>query len=289
MANDPAETTAPAVLEQPPVYPYPFPLPPGTYSPPFFISAPPADPKNPPTNPKASGEPGNPYMFPYPPPGMFYIFPPVASRPQGTPAQAPAPAQSQAQSQPQPQPQPNSSDSDLKNVGGENGLHKLRAGVQALRRVRKKGLRRGPYKRRGRDGDSPPAAEPFITAPAAASESTSPSPSEWIAVGGPSTAAAASVLSATPFPVPPEGCSQPFYTPTGFVLAPPQPGAGEGTPPIPYFYPYPPFGTYPSPLQPAALTTGGLETNANGVAAAADGDNGDDKDAEGEDEVEATG
>ncbi|KAJ7708953.1 hypothetical protein B0H17DRAFT_369003 [Mycena rosella] len=151
--------------------------------------------------------------------------------------------------------------------------------VDGQRKERKRGVKRGPYKRRARGSDSPPAADSVTDTPAA--EGTGSPPGQWTAAHGPPPAPAGAPTP-VPLPAPPEGYPHPFYPPMGFVLMPPPPGAEEGAPPVPYFYPYPPFGMYTPPPQPQpAATQNGAEKKANGAAGESDT-----KDGEGEADAE---
>ncbi|KAJ7193523.1 hypothetical protein GGX14DRAFT_588456 [Mycena pura] len=261
MANDsPKGASAPAAEH--PAYPYPFPPPPGTYPPPFFTYPPPADPANPDSNGTAPA--GTPYVFPYPPPpGLFYTFPPTAF--------APPPHQPQASGSPSYRPKRNQVKMACTNCATackrcddqrpctrcqKYSLHD--SCIDGQRKERKKGIKRGPYRRRPKDGEN--GSVTFAEGEGAAAP-----PAEWnTSQGSPPPAAAATSPTPMvlppgavpqPFPVPPEGYPHPFYPPMGLFLGPPPPGSEEGAAPVPYFYPYPPFGMYPPP-PPGAVPAG---------------------------------
>ncbi|KAJ7869466.1 hypothetical protein B0H14DRAFT_280772 [Mycena olivaceomarginata] len=214
----------------------------------------PTDPANLDAN-GAPPPPGTPYMFPYPPPpGMLWAFPPAPqSQSPSTPSSASRPKRRQVKMA-----CTNCAQACKRCDDQRPCLRCQKYGmtdrcVDGQRKERRKGVKRGPYKRRVRDGDSLPASESFT-----AEVGAGPPAAEWTASHGPPPAPAAAAPSAPappappasaaapqPFPAPPKGYPHPFYPPMGFLLGPPPPGAEEGAAPVPYFYPYPPFRMYP--------------------------------------------
>lgn len=231
---------------------YPPPGPPG-YPPPFFPYPPPPDGSHGETG--HNGAPPAPYVMFGPPPGMMYAYPP----PQ--------------QGQPYP-PQPTSSAPSVTSRAKRKQVKMACTNcaaackrcdenrpcdrcqkysisdtcVDGQRKERKKGVKRGPYKRKNK-GDS---------------DGSSPYPGEWPAGSHPPTAAttAAALHAVTSYAHPPEGYYPVFYPPGGaFMPQPPHDGQPnpDGSPPhaaqppmMPYYlHPaaYPPFHPYP-PMYP---------------------------------------
>ncbi|KAJ7835739.1 hypothetical protein B0H14DRAFT_3461133 [Mycena olivaceomarginata] len=187
--------------------------PPESY-PPF-----PTDPANLDAN-GAPPPPGTPYMFPYPPtPGMF--TPSSASRPKHRQVKMACTNCAQA----------------CKRCDDQRPcLRCQKYGmtdrcVDGQRKERRKGVKRGA------SGHRPPCGgmdRLAWTAACACCRRPFCNPRH--------PAPPASAAAPQPFPVPPKGYPHPFYPPMGFLLGPPPPGAEEGAAPVPYFYPYPPFG-----------------------------------------------
>ncbi|KAK7039672.1 hypothetical protein R3P38DRAFT_3310935 [Favolaschia claudopus] len=289
MATEDATAKAPAAAAPPeqPVYAYPFASPAAgaTYPPPFFTFPPPTDAAHSESN---GAPPSGPYMVPYPGPpgGLFYTFPPAGFQPPpGQQPQAPVPTS----------PGPRPKRSQVKMACTNCAVACKRCDekrpctrcvkysladkcVDGQRKERKKGIKRGPYKRRPREGDSPPGS---FAADAGDGVAPAVAPAEWTNANGTpasaptpattvaptatisSTSATATALSPAPasgappasmpvphpFPVLPEGYQHTFYPPMGFVFAPP-PGAEEGAQPVHYLLPYTPFGVYPTMAAP---------------------------------------
>ncbi|KAJ7724169.1 hypothetical protein B0H14DRAFT_3519709 [Mycena olivaceomarginata] len=217
-------------------------LPPESY-PPF-----PTDPANLDAN-GAPPPPGIPYMFPYPPPsGMLWAFPPAP--------------QSQSPSAPSSASRPKRRQVKMACTNCAQACKRCDDQRPCLR-CQKYGMTdsAGPG-----TATSLPASESF-----AAEVGAGPPAAEWTASHGPppapaaappfctrATRAARSAAVPQPFPAPPKGYPHPFYPPMGFFLGPPPPGAEDGAAPMPYFYPYPPFGMYP-PLRKRRSGSGGAE------------------------------
>lgn len=264
-ANEQSSKAAPS--NQEPVYPppvvaytpsfngatYPTPPPPGPYPPPPFFAypPPPQDGSHGENGPNGAPPPG-PYMIPFPP-GMVYAFPP----PQGqvpVPPGAPVGSLTALTKPKRKQVKMACTNCAAACKRCDEGRPCERCQKYGIgescrdgqRKERKKGIKRGPYKRKNKNGE------------------------EWT----PATAQpAAATTSSAPIPVPqfasPEGYYGPIYYPTpgAFLPHPPHevPAGQEGSvptsgqPPVmPYFLPYPsypPYGhpaMYPGAIQPGA-------------------------------------
>ncbi|EIW54818.1 uncharacterized protein TRAVEDRAFT_60256 [Trametes versicolor FP-101664 SS1] len=225
---------------QPPPYGGHYPPPPGPY-PPFYAYPVPDPSHHDPNAPNgAPAQPVAPFFMavPPPPPGMVYAYPMPPT----------APGYPYAAGLPPPQPTPKAKRKQVKmactNCAGackrcdearpcdrcvKYGL--AETCVDGVRKERKKGIKRGPYKRKNRN-----------------------------ASGEPSTAGEGDQPVAAPagYPMPPEGYPFPFvYPPYGYMPPPadgqqhPE-GAPNGAPPMPHpvYPPYPtmyphPYGAYP--------------------------------------------
>jgi len=227
--------------------PYP-PGPPGAY-PPFFPYPPPPDGAH--TEGAQNGGPPAPYMMYAPPPGVMYAYPPHAQA-QSFGAPPPNPG-SQALSRPkrkQVKMACTNCAGACKRCNESRPCDRcIKYGivdtcVDGQRKERKKGIKRGPYRRKNKDGDSysgdwPPGSQP------------------------PASTAAAAVHAQYP---PPEGY-YPVYYPPGTFMHPHEGQSGpDGSPPhangqppmMPYYiHPggYPPFPHYPPIYPPQGVAT----------------------------------
>ncbi|KAK2461144.1 hypothetical protein APHAL10511_006671 [Amanita phalloides] len=212
---------------------YASPPPPGAYPPPFFAYPPPPDGNHGENGQNGVPPPGPPYMmaFPPPPPGMVYAFPPPQGQvPPGAPVPTP-PALTKPKRKQVKMACTNCAAACKRCDEGRPCERCMKYGISdtcrdGQRKERKKGIKRGPYKRKGKNGDT----EWVPTTQAAV---TNPSPMHSV---GPYS--------------PPECYYGPVYYPTpgAFLPHPPhevppgQEGTANGNPPImPYFLPaYPP-------------------------------------------------
>ncbi|KAF8830504.1 uncharacterized protein C8R40DRAFT_1167369 [Lentinula edodes] len=253
----PATATNSASASIPPQFPhfagaYPPTLPPGY--PPFFAYPPPNDGQ------QGEGNPAPlPYPLLYPPPGMVYAFPPPT-------APAATPASSVSNSRPkrrQVKMACTNCAAACKRCDEARPCERCKkygiadSCVDGQRKERKKGIKRGPYKRKNKSSE-----DNF--------EYTAQSPSE----GGewpqgspppPNTATTSGTLhSVAQFPPVPEGL-YPIYLPPGYTLPEPQPNVDGSAPSGPTLVPFyigsfapyglppgavfqlPPQGTHPPP------------------------------------------
>ncbi|KAL0960186.1 hypothetical protein HGRIS_011820 [Hohenbuehelia grisea] len=285
MATEQAKAPAPAqpqehVYSHPPpgMIPYPHfspasfppPPPPGTYPhpAPFFTYA--AGPHDP-AHPDPAGAAPPPYVYPYAP-GMMYAYPPPppAQGYTAPPASAPAPPASPTQRAKRKQVKMACTNcaAACKRCDESRPCERcVKYGiattcVDGTRKERKKGIKRGPYKRKnkntivesasftGPDGDAEwqPAGAPPQTN---GTNPTSPASTPNIAPAAPMQAIHPA------FTVPPEGYYPVFY-PNGFPAphapVPHEGDAVNGHPPpvMPFFVPagFPPFSAYPPPPHP---------------------------------------
>ncbi|KAJ3764073.1 hypothetical protein EV360DRAFT_77787 [Lentinula raphanica] len=282
MTTEQSKTASPATSEHPfpptanststSVPPHPFPhfaapyppaLPPG-YSP-FFAYPPPVSDGQ-------QGE-GNPAPLPYPllyPPGMVYAFPPQ-------PAPAPAPAvTSELNSRPkrrQVKMACTNCATACKRCDEARPCERCKKYgiadrcVDGQRKERKKGIKRGPYKRKNKSSEDNSGEYP-----------AQPSPEEWSqgSPTPPSTATTSTTIPVAPLPPVPEGLYQ-VYLPPGYALPDSQPNGDGSTPAGPTLVPFyiggfapygfppgavfqlPPPGTHPPPppaSQPATVEAG---------------------------------
>ncbi|KAL6300951.1 hypothetical protein BKA93DRAFT_498591 [Sparassis latifolia] len=258
-----------------PIAPYPpppsqynghYPPPPGAYAAQYYSFAPVADGSHDSSPP--NGHPGAPFLmaYPPPPPGLVYAY---AAPP---PGQAPAyPPFAPGLAIPQP-PRPKRKQVKMACTNCASACKRcnetrpcdrcVKYGitdtcVDGVRKERKKGVKRGPYKRKNRLGEGGDAGE-------ASGESSVPTPA---------------------YPMPPEGYYPWYYPPPGY-MQPPHDGQhpegtqnGNGQPMVPQFYPLhpiyapPPYGPYPGgaiPYPPPSLSPVGTmppAPAANGRAA----------------------
>ncbi|KAF9459667.1 hypothetical protein BDZ94DRAFT_1239046 [Collybia nuda] len=229
---------------------YPPPGPPGAY-PPYFAYPPPPEGTNG-ENGQNGAPPGPQYMmFPPPPPGMVFAYNPT----QGPGFNAPPTPQSLPALRPK-RKQVKMACTNCAAACKRCDEHRpcercTKYGVadtckDGQRKERKKGIKRGPYKRKNKGGpnDSPSYGDRDAEAPAGG---------EW-ATPTPGGTAAAIQAVAHQFP-PSEGYYPMFYPPHGQYIPPPpegQPGQegshGNGQPPMMPYYIHPgsyPPGTYP--------------------------------------------
>ncbi|KAI0287494.1 hypothetical protein BC826DRAFT_1044161 [Russula brevipes] len=261
MSGDQAKSTAtgadqntnPPALPQYPPQPFPgapYPPPPGAYT---WYYPPPAD-----TNGDPNGPPPGPYVM-FPPPGIMYGYPPPPAPTQGyAPFTTPTPAVATRAKRQQVKMACTNCASACKRCDEARPCQRCQkyglaeSCVDGVRKARKVGVKRGPYKRKSKL----PASEtsPYPGFPANG-EGSWASPSDQ-ANGAPPGGAPA----IAPQYIPPEGYwPYPYYPPPpGYVGPPPDAHAnGEGTPqgqpppPHPAYYPihagYPPVQIYPPP------------------------------------------
>ncbi|KAJ7795483.1 hypothetical protein B0H14DRAFT_3495884 [Mycena olivaceomarginata] len=173
--------------------------PPESY-PPF-----PTDPENLDAN-GAPPPPGTPYMVPYPPPpGMLWAFPPAPqSQSPSTPSSASRPKRRQVKMACTNCAQACKCCDDQRPCLRCQKYGMTDRCVDGQRKERRKGVKRGPYKRRIRDGDSLPASESFT-----AEVGSGPPAAEWTASHGPSPAPAAAAPSEPAPPAPPASAAAP--------------------------------------------------------------------------------
>ncbi|KAI0948153.1 hypothetical protein AcW1_009745 [Taiwanofungus camphoratus] len=236
-------------LQPPPIAPYPpqqynghYP-PPGAY-PPYYAYAPISDANHDPNAPNG-GPPHTPYLMPYPPPHPGIIYAYAAPPPgQGYPPFSPPPPPSQ------PVPRPKRKQVKMACTNCASACKRcdesrpcercVKYGLSdscrdGVRKERKKGIKRGPYKRKNRGSGSEPSVPGDPSAPP------------------------------VPYPPPPEGYYHPYFYPPGYVQAAHDGQAHpEGVPnsngqPMPHpqyysvpppMYPYPPYPGGPVPYAP---------------------------------------
>ncbi|KAF8623828.1 hypothetical protein AX15_006157 [Amanita polypyramis BW_CC] len=230
---------------------YATPPPPGAYPPPFFAYPPPD--ANHPENGQGGVPPPAPYMMAFPPPpGMVYAFPPPQGQvPPGAPVQSP-PALTKPKRKQVKMACTNCAAACKRCDEGRPCERCLKYGIQdtcqdGQRKERKKGIKRGPYKRKNKNGET-----------------------EWVPAAQATVASTSAAIHAVAQYASPEGYYGPIYYPTPgtFLAHPPHevpPGqegsvSANGQPPImPYFLPaYPPYAApyghpamYPGPIQQA--------------------------------------
>ncbi|KAG7094956.1 hypothetical protein E1B28_005757 [Marasmius oreades] len=239
--------------------PYP-PPPPGAFPPAFFAYPTPPDAQQADSNGSAGGAPAPPpFQVMYGPPGMVYAFPPPVA-----PANTPPPGSARPKRKQVKMACTNCAAACKRCDDGRPCERCQKYGiadscVDGQRKERKKGVKRGPYKRKnkGVDGfDFPPEG------------------TEWT-VPPPSAATTAAAMHAVAQFAPPEGFYPIYYPPPGTYPPPDGQTTAEGTPsahpppmmplyisgfpPYPYAPPgavfIPPPGTNPPPPPNAAATT----------------------------------
>ncbi|KIL63404.1 hypothetical protein M378DRAFT_669341 [Amanita muscaria Koide BX008] len=142
---------------------YPTPPPPGTYAPPFFAYPPSQD-----ANHNENGQNGvpapAPYMISFPPPGMVYAFPPPQGQvPPGGAVQAP-PALTKPKRKQVKMACTNCAAACKRCDEGRPCERCQKYGIgescrDGQRKERKKGIKRGPYKRKNKNGETFPFGE----------------------------------------------------------------------------------------------------------------------------------
>ncbi|KAF4618917.1 hypothetical protein D9613_009821 [Agrocybe pediades] len=225
--------------------PYPPPGAPGSFMPPFFAYPPPPDGTHPEGAP--NGVPQAPYMISLPP-GVVYAYPPHPQPPSYAPpaASSSTPSAASRPKRKQVKMACTNCAGACKRCDESRPCERcIKYGISdtcqdGQRKERKKGVKRGPYKRKPKgegdaayNGSQPPAAP----------------------------AAAAAIHAVAQYP-PPEGYYPIYYPPPGFIPTHPhegQPGP-DGSPPHPngqpvlpyYLHPgaYPPFPPYPPMYHP---------------------------------------
>ncbi|KAG1748354.1 uncharacterized protein EDB91DRAFT_876156 [Suillus paluster] len=269
MASDQAKNAGAVAQEHhmPPYQPY------GAYSQPFPVYYDPSHPE-----PNGGPHPAPPYIYHYPPPGMMYPYPPP-----GFPPYAPPPQTNfQRVKRKQVKMACTNCANACKRCDEQRPCERCvkygipESCIDGVRKERQKGIKRGPYKRKNKSGNSDPATSPT---PNATFETFSSTPPEangdpvWhppsVAQGPATTAPAPPSMSS--FPPPPEGGYYPppyFYpAPPGFVppsegQAPAEGSPNAGAPPamVPYYMPppgyygppyYGPPGVPPPTMDPA--------------------------------------
>jgi len=269
-AAAPEPASAPAPIQLPPFNGSFPPLPPGY--PPFFAFPPPAT-----DGQQGEGSAPTPLPYPilYPPPGMVYAFPP----PQPAPAVVPPTPASSKPKRRQVKMACTNCAAACKRCDETRPCERCKkygmadSCADGQRKERKKGIKRGPYKRKNKSQDD--------NFDYNSSQSTSEG-GEWPQSSPPPPPNAATTSAAVPTVpqfAPPEGF-YPIYIPPGYPLPEPQANADgsapSGTPTLMPFYiggfaPYPgypagaaifqlpPLGTHPLPppaLQPQAAEAG---------------------------------
>ncbi|KAF8736612.1 hypothetical protein AX14_014266 [Amanita brunnescens Koide BX004] len=229
---------------------YPTPPPPGAYPPPFFAYPPPPDTNHAEGGPNGVPPPAPPYMMAFPPPpGMVYAFPPPPG--QVPPGASPTPPALSRPKRKQVKMACTNCAAACKRCDEGRPCERCQKyGIgetcrDGQRKERKKGIKRGPYKRKNKNGES-----------------------EWSPTAQASPANTTTTIHAVPQYASPEGFYGPIYYPTPGTLLPHPPhevppgqeGApANGTPPfMPYFLPaYPPYAgpyghpaMYPGPIPP---------------------------------------
>ncbi|KDQ58334.1 hypothetical protein JAAARDRAFT_34133 [Jaapia argillacea MUCL 33604] len=218
------------------------PPPPGPY-PPFFAYGPPPDGSHDPNAP-----PGPPYIVAYPaPPGMVYYPPAHGFLPPIVPIAPPKPKRKQVRLA------CTNCAAACKRCDETRPCERCQkygiaeTCVDGVRKERKRGIKRGPYKRKNKMAGGDPEA------------GYGPGDGQWQQGEGSSVPPA--------YPPAPEGYYPFYYPPAGYVQPGPdgQPGsepsnAGQAPPqPHPQYYPvppppppgaYPPYGSYPPPAPP---------------------------------------
>ncbi|KAI0754195.1 hypothetical protein C8Q80DRAFT_1265868 [Daedaleopsis nitida] len=270
-SSTPQETPQPpppAVAHYPPMpYNGHYPPPPGPY-PPYYAYPVPDPSHHDPNAPNGAHQAVAPYYIPVPPPppGMFYVVPPTA------------PGYPYATGIPPPQPVPKAKRKQVKMACTNCASACKRCDearpcercikygfaetcVDGIRKERKKGIKRGPYKRKNKTtGGEGSGGEGSSEAPAPVPPPPPPPPG---------------------YPVPPEGYPFPYvYPPMGYLPPPPDGqqhtdgtpnGAPAAVPPHPFYAPYPAMYPHPyvaaSPAKSDALASASVSTT-NGATAA---------------------
>lgn len=260
MATDAAKTGTDQQSQPPPLAPYPppfaahyAPMPPGAYPPPFYTFAPLPDPSHDPNSPNGAAQPQQYFMaIPPPPPGMMYAYP-APGQMLPYPPFAPPPMQVS------PQPRPKRKQVKMACTNCANACKRCDDSrpcerctkygltdtcVDGQRKERKKGIKRGPYKRKPK----------------------SPSDDNSFPANGAAGEGEASTAPPAPYPAPHEAYypyyyPHPAFAPPGHETQAHGEGVANGTThpvPQPYFplHPavYPPYPQYahPPPMAYAA-------------------------------------
>ncbi|KAG0702066.1 hypothetical protein DFH29DRAFT_982501 [Suillus ampliporus] len=255
MASDQAKNAGAVAQEHhmPPFQPY------GAYSQPFPVYYDPSHPE-----PNGAPHPAPPYIYHYPPPGMMYPYPPP-----GFPPYVPPP---QTNFQRVKRKQVKMACTNCANACKRCDEHRpcercVKYGipetcVDGVRKERQKGIKRGPYKRKNKSGNSDPATSPTPNATFETNGDPGWHPPNGVAQGPATTAPAPPPIGGGYYPPPYFYPAPPGFVPPSEGQAPPEGSPNSGAPPamVPYYMPppgyygppyYGPPGVPPPTMDPA--------------------------------------